>query len=106
MLRASPRFLCLEIITPIRGRKVGVSAVDWFPGCLEIITPIRGRKDMLLVSTYYHLTFRNNNPDKGTETLYRHGIYICFYLCLEIITPIRGWKLEYYEGDNSNEQNK
>ena len=35
---------------------------------LEIITPIRGRKDMLLVSTYYHLTFRNNNPDKGTES--------------------------------------
>ena len=50
--------------------------------------------------------FRNNNPDKGTETLYRHGIYICFYLCLEMITPIRGWKLKYYEGDNSNEQNK
>ena len=78
-----------------------------FDLCLEIITPIRGRK---LSSSAFFSTFtfqfRNNTPDKGTETLYRHGIHICFYLCLEIITPIRGWKLEYYEGDNSNEQNK
>ena len=37
-------------------------------GCLEIITPIRGRKLSLPTGSLLSLVFRNNNPDKGTET--------------------------------------
>ena len=35
---------------------------------LEIITPIRGRKLAIEVGITAPLSFRNNNPDKGTET--------------------------------------
>ena len=35
--------------------------------------------------------FRNNNPDKGTETFYL-SFPLTAYICLEIITPIRGRK--------------
>ena len=37
--------------------------------------------------------FRNNNPDKGTETVFRSFCYRLKAFCLEIITPIRGRKL-------------
>ena len=36
--------------------------------------------------------FRNNNPDKGTETMIEGSLFYA-KLCLEIITPIRGRKL-------------
>ncbi len=36
---------------------------------LEIITPIRGRKPMANPARVtFGVLFRNNNPDKGTET--------------------------------------
>ena len=60
----------LEIITPIRGRKLLLSTVgrSVFTG-LEIITPIRGRKQCFFTRFAELLdAFRNNNPDKGTET--------------------------------------
>ena len=41
-----------------------------FKTCLEIITPIRGRKLTDIPGLYAMKTrFRNNNPDKGTETI-------------------------------------
>ena len=37
---------------------------------LEIITPIRGRKLAgLLAGTGLNVSFRNNNPDKWTDTM-------------------------------------
>ena len=37
---------------------------------LEIITPIRGRKQSKRrAMDLQHILFRNNNPDKGTETI-------------------------------------
>ena len=40
---------------------------------LEIITPIRGRKpDFVPLETVHIMEpFRNNNPDKGTETVFK-----------------------------------
>ena len=39
--------------------------------------------------------FRNNNPDKGTETELKDSIKETELIRLEIITPIRGRKLDY-----------
>ena len=62
----------LEMITPIRGRKPsGDGDLDkgkdyW----LEMITPIRGRKPRTPLSRWIFLSpIRNDNPDKGTETV-------------------------------------
>ena len=82
---------------------------------LEIITPIRGRKPISSRIFTKSSLFRNNNPDKGTETKRKclrkylknsleiitpirgrkHISVFCnyvFHICLEIITPIRGRK--------------
>ena len=68
------------MITPIRGRKRGRK-----PGqithaqCLEMITPIRGRKlEMELDSSGYY-EFRNDNPDKGTETFILLNMLLFIY---------------------------
>ena len=59
----------LEIITPIRGRKLkALKALARDITRLEIITPIRGRKQTVGQLHNITRTFRNNNPDKGTET--------------------------------------
>ena len=39
--------------------------------------------------------FRNNNPDKGTETHSITAVFFSIVIRLEIITPIRGRKLVY-----------
>ena len=59
----------LEIITPIRGRKQFEAMREFKELCLEIITPIRGRKLFNISNSLFVRKFRNNNPDKGTETL-------------------------------------
>ena len=47
---------------------------------------------------YKLFQFRNNNPDKGTETAKVQGADLPRIICLEIITPIRGRKLADYFG--------
>ena len=111
----------LEIITPIRGRKHYIEPIitDDNRISLEIITPIRGRKRFFCrVNPTFWSMFRNNNPDKGTETdtgLDSIALMVLQFrnnnpdkgtetspslhrlhpktLRLEIITPIRGRKL-------------
>ena len=59
---------------------------------LEIITPIRGRKLFEFEEEFEDIDeFRNNNPDKGTET-FGHFTDLLESDSLEIITPIRGRK--------------
>ena len=57
-----------------------------------MITPIRGRKRLISLTRSYILFFRNDNPDKGTETLVTE-IVAKSDLSLEMITPIRGRKV-------------
>ena len=64
----------LEIITPIRGRKQ-MQAWEIFIGILRRFrnnNPDKGTETMgELDFLFLIIMFRNNNPDKGTETLYR-----------------------------------
>ena len=59
------------MITPIRGRKpCRRISLPTFSGIrLEMITPIRGRKLSSMVSFIISGVIRNDNPDKGTETV-------------------------------------
>ena len=59
---------------------------------LEMITPIRGRKQAIRVGHLILTTIRNDNPDKGTETI-KSDISRKTGKRLEMITPIRGRKL-------------
>ena len=38
-----------------------------------------------------NIIIRNDNPDKGTETM-QCAYYLCYLISLEMITPIRGRK--------------
>ena len=59
----------LEMITPIRGRKITSSTqYNFLNKRLEMITPIRGRKITINVKIILcFMSIRNDNPDKGTE---------------------------------------
>ena len=47
-----------------------IKKADMNPASLEIITPIRGRKRIgIATGGIVGPMFRNNNPDKGTETM-------------------------------------
>ena len=56
---------------------------------LEIITPIRGRKLFFSFEYIYFTTFRNNNPDKGTETLLTIA-YTFLYILFRNNNPDKG----------------
>ena len=59
----------LEMITPIRGRKLSYTNFANFVIILEMITPIRGRKQNISADySSVKQRIRNDNPDKGTET--------------------------------------
>ncbi len=59
-----------------------------------MITPIRGRKRTEDFEKFEGFTLiRNDNPDKGTETMHRKLYNVGYLDRLEMITPIRGRKL-------------
>ena len=62
----------LEIITPIRGRKLtGEITLPDFEGMFRNNNPDKGTetiKEIYMDNLITVFKFRNNNPDKGTET--------------------------------------
>ena len=57
------------MITPIRGRKLRWTAISPYPCGFRNDNPDKGTEtDSELAKANLRRTFRNDNPDKGTET--------------------------------------
>ena len=73
-------YFSLQMITPIRGRKHFQNnrlLYPLMPG-LQMITPIRGRKPIYyrVSISFIKITFTDDNPDKGTETVFSSFILL------------------------------
>ena len=84
----------LEMITPIRGRKQQyfLKALSW-AAKIRNDNPDKGTETVRpLKCQPFCIPIRNDNPDKGTETICTWSFFLCVIQKLEMITPIRGRK--------------